>query len=733
MNDWLTAREIASEALPDMPNTERGVQLVAERSAWNNHPSYARRRKGRGGGQEYHYRILPTLAQIAYVQKHMTVGAEPVEPKTVMVDTPLLTGRAGEERDARLAILAAYERFSRGLNLSKQARVAIFTDKYEMGSIAVDAWVKDLIPSFGRRSLWRWLSVKETGRTETLGFDRSKSRAGTGVLDIACDGAVRDFILAWVALNPALAAEEICGYIEDEFGSDLPCGDGELKPLPSLRTVQHFIKALKASEKVVLTAVTNPDKYRSTMKLRGTGSYSWITRANQLWMIDASPGDAMLIDGRHSIYVCIDVATREVTATVTKTPRASAVGLLMRKAILRSGVCRMVKTDNGSDFVAVATQRLFLNLGIDAERSQAFTPEEKAFVERVIKTIQHKFFSQLPGYIGHSVAERKAIEERKSFADRLGEVETFEASLTAEELQVRLDDWLEHVYHQRKHGGLFGKTPAQAKAEMTDEIRRVDERALDMLLMPVPDRNGIRRMTAQGIKVDEAYYLCSSIMTGTDVFVRLDPIDMGKIYLFDLEDGRFLTEAICPKRSNINRAAFVKAQKEEFNAMVAERTRKIKSDVRKLQKSDSGIDRTLRLAKQKSEKRAADTANVIPLPKRETQHTTPEIAAALDAATADRPFVPVLTPEQAEMHARIERELSLQPIEAPAGATPIRKQETPAQRFQRWFEIDRRYRAGEKVEGELLIGLGEYKASHEWKVHFGLHESFGDQAPVLHP
>jgi hypothetical protein len=345
----------------------------------------------------------------------------------------------------------------------------------------------------------------------------------------------------------------------------------------------------------------------------------------------------------------------------------------MRKAVLRSGVCKMVKTDNGSDFVAHETQRLFLNLGIDPERSEKFTPEEKAFVERAIKTVQHKLFTQLPGYIGHSVAERKAIEDRKSFADRLGHntIETFSVSLTAEELQQKIDDWLEYKYHHDEHAGLFGKSPAQAVQEKTDEIRRVDERALDVLLMSVPGKDGIRRMTAQGIKLDSNYYLCGSIMPGTDVFVRLDPIDMGKVYLFDLETGRFLDEAICPKLSNIDRPAFVKAKKEEFNSMVSERTRAIKADVRALQKGPSGIDRTIRLAKRKAAERAEANANVIELPKREVAHETPALAAARDAA-ASSDKINLLQPRalegrMAELMAQVEADLAPQ---AGAGQRP---------------------------------------------------------------
>jgi putative transposase len=57
MKEWLTAREIAAENLPEMPDTERGVQLTADRLGWNDHP-FALTRQGRGGGMEYRYLIL---------------------------------------------------------------------------------------------------------------------------------------------------------------------------------------------------------------------------------------------------------------------------------------------------------------------------------------------------------------------------------------------------------------------------------------------------------------------------------------------------------------------------------------------------------------------------------------------------------------------------------------------------------------------------------------------------
>ncbi len=145
--------------------------------------------------------------------------------------------------------------------------------------------------------------------------------------------------------------------------------------------------------------------------------------------------------------------------------------LMIRKSVLKWGVARIIKTDNGSDFVAVATKQLFEHLDIDVDVSDAFSPEQKGHVERMIRTFQHEVGPQLPGYIGHSVAERKAIEGRRGFADRLGadEREVFEVALTAEQLQAHIDDWLDYVYHEREHGGLDKRTPnaVAARARMS--------------------------------------------------------------------------------------------------------------------------------------------------------------------------------------------------------------------------------------------------------------------------
>lgn len=94
---------------------------------------------------------------------------------------------------------------------------------------------------------------------------------------------------------------------------------------------------------------------------------------------------------------------------------------MIRKGILTWGVPAAIKSDNGSDFVSYRFQQALLSLGIEHRVCTPFTPEAKPHVERVIGTMQRDLMPMLPGFVGHSVADRKKIEARKTFAARLGE------------------------------------------------------------------------------------------------------------------------------------------------------------------------------------------------------------------------------------------------------------------------------------------------------------------------
>ncbi len=716
MKEWLTPLEIADAGLADMPSTKRGVSMLAEREGWNEHPVYARKRAGRGGGMEYSYRILPSLAQIQWTQRYMVVGA-PEEP-TGAIDAgdeeeDQLSGRAQRERDAKLAIVAAFENWSRGQPLRFMARVHLFTLKYCMGTLAVEPWLKEAKPHFGERSLIRWYTTKKAGRTANLAVDRGAARKGTGTLDTANEGKVRAFVLALLAQNAHLSALHIRDVCRDEFGDTIMTRGGS-KPMPPVRAFQRLIATLKSEHQVELTKLRNPDLYRSTMAPSGTGTFRHVTEPSTFWMIDASPVDALCIDGRYTIYVCIDVASRDKVLLLSRTPRASAVGLLLRKSILMLGISTAglsIKTDNGSDFAAIATKRLCTALGIELQFSDAYSPEQKGHVERAIRTFQHDMATTLPGYVGHSVADRTEIENRRSFAKRRQETEheTFEVSLTGPELQAYVDRWVETERH-RSRDALKGRSPFQMTVAARTPIRKIDERALDVLLMPVAGKDGQRTVTKFGIRIDGRHYGTPSILPGAQVFVRMDPLDMGRVYAFTPDGAQFLGEGVCPELAGIDPAKYYAELRAAQAELIEGTNRQVKADMKAIAKGPAIIERVLRV-------RERDLPNVIAMPRRREDQSTPQIDAAIEAAS-DTPAAAAVAPATPPQSV---------PAEAPL-ATNVRKlraEETPHQRFARALDVDRRMKAGEPVDAAEAHWLGSYQLQSEYRSLMDFYEQSG--------
>lgn len=725
MREWLTAQEIADERLPQMPMTKRGVNELVEREGWNEDAFAARRRAGRGGGMEYHIRLLPTVARVAYHARHIVVGS-PAMPAAAN-DEPAkivpvkVSGRAALERDARLAIVAQFERFRKGSGLRLEQALQIFCDDWKLGRIRVDDWVSDVVPRVSKGSLKRWASKKRNGGS--LAVDRGLARKGTGVLDTAEGGEVRAFVLGLIAHQPHLSADHVRDQVRSQFGDALKVvskGQQKTVPVPPIRAFQRLIAVLKETEKVVLTKLTNPDLFRSTMKLAGTGTMRHVTKPNMHWQIDASPVDALCTDGRHSVYLCIDIATRRIILMLSKTPRASAVALLIRKAILTWGVPDEIKTDNGSDFTARATKRLLeSDLGIDVITSDAFSPEQKGFVERVIGSFQRAATALVDGFIGHSVADRKAIESRRSFAQRLGEddANTFAVQCTAAEMQEHFDAWAELKYQHRPHAGLKGRTPFEVAASAAYTIRRVDERALDMLLAPIAGGDGTRVMTKLGIRVDNFHYLTGSILPGTRVLVRHDPFDAGRIHLFGVDDESYLGEAICAEIAGIDPAAFVQAQREVQADILREKTREIEKVRRGLRNGPSLIARA-------REVWLRDQPNVVALPKPEAPYVTPAIAAALEVGERREAMPAPLEGRAAEIHEQVKADLAA-PVEAPSRPATVTTLDTPRMRFRRALELEARLAAGEEIATADALWLGGYQQTSEYRGERTVHDDLG--------
>jgi transposase InsO family protein len=698
VKSWLSAAEIAALALPGMPVTESGVWRAAKRGCWSGRP-----RAGNGGGVEYALDILPAEARVAYVGRHLDgieVPASITRDADAEPDADTLNGAATEARDARLAVLAAAGRFAAEANVGSKRADRHFCDLYNAGTVTIANWIRAKVKAVTPRTLARWRSHQRSGRTAKLAVDRAASRRNSGVLDRANGGEVKTYILALLAKQPQLTAHHVRDLVADRFPS-LTIGARAL-PLPPVRTFQYALKAWRHLYRNELKRAHDPDGYKSTVRFAARVARP-ADRLNQLWQIDASPADVLTTDGRYSIYICEDIFSRRLVGIVSKTARSSAVGLTLRKAILAWGVPESIRTDNGSDFVSRETERLLAALGIEHITARPFAPEQKGHVERAIGTMQRDLMRTLPGFVGHSVAERKVIEGRKSFARRLGQDagDAFEVALSAVELQQRLDDWCADIYGRRAHGGLGNRSPFEVAASASGAIQRVDIRALDMLLMPVA---GTRIVTKSGLRIDGAYYI-GALDVGAEVMVRMDPADLGRVCVYDCDGNTFLGEAVCPDLAGIEPAAFIAAKRAE---------QKRREDValaplRKVRIHAADIAPAIHRQALKN------AGALVEFPKRSEAHETPAIAAARAAADGGD-LAAVHSAEVVALHAQLLSEAA-----SPA-VIPLRTEETEHQLWNRAREMEAALERGEHVPADDLLWLGGFRLG---PVYRGFAETYG--------
>lgn len=726
MKQWWTLPELAARALPGLPGTKQGLAKYAVNAGWakatrpDGSPA-ARKRQGRGGGTEFHVSLLPVSVKAALGSEH---AASAHGGDIVIPELPARTAAGAVVRDARIAILEAANRHREATGLPQNEADEAFATAYNAGQVAVDLAVKCTIKSISRRSLYRWRDAVRSGDAAAIAA-RQGRRAGASTLDIANDGQVAAIIGAMLVNNPLFTAEHVRRYIDAKFSAGLDV-DGELVPVPSIAAFRRHIAEFRAEHKVALTKLTDPDAFKSRYRIAGLSRHAHVERLNQTWQIDASPADALCLDGRWSIYVCVDVWSRRALGYVSRTPRAAAVQLLVRKAILAWGVPETIESDNGSDFAARTTQALLAALGVKHHRCDPYSPEQKGIVERTIGTMQHDLSRMLPGFIGHSVADRKSIEARRSFAARLGldDAKAFAVELTGAELQLYLDRWCEHHYGTRSHSGLQGATPFAKAATFAGRLRRVEsDRALDVLLMDVADGGGVRTVGKQGIRVGGQIFLAPTIRVGDKVLVRLDPQDLGRAYCFSPDGTQFLGEAMCPEAIGVDRAAAVAEARAQQKRMIDEQTAAIRAEAKKIKPRDV-IDTVLRASGEKAGK-------IVSFPKPSDTHSTPALEAAAEAAPrGGAPRQAKLTDEQREKHKAMvaafesgepAKVVALKPAGKPDAVTDKKE------RYRQWLALNARDQAGEPLSDDERRHLSVYPTTSEYRAVAAMVADFGPE------
>lgn len=152
MREWLTTTELAAARLPGLPTTQRGVEGLAKTQGWR-HTAMARKRPGKGGGWEYHIRLLPAAAQARWA---------------IQEAAPVALDEAARERKA--ALWARFGALSKTHKEVCEARLAVLARYMDLRSCGVSAHVAaenaGTAHGVSRASVFNWL-----GRVE--GHDRA--------------------------------------------------------------------------------------------------------------------------------------------------------------------------------------------------------------------------------------------------------------------------------------------------------------------------------------------------------------------------------------------------------------------------------------------------------------------------------------------------------------------------------------------------------------------------------
>lgn len=680
--DWLSPQQLTG--LPGMPTTVQGVRYKARTEV------YRTRNNPDGRGTQIHISSLPeeTQAHLAAEAVNSAAAETPefaagkaiaermakrkelsAEMQQQLLEDGAaqlmkLSGKARLRAECKLTILGNWHEYLQPwiLQRKKTEGEHAFADDYNGRVLELSDEVYRTIERISWNNARRWQKVLEEQGAAALAGRYTPAQKSV----IEEQPEMQELCLGMLHHQPDIKATNLQKVIRSQ---------GELKgkdwKVPSVSAVQRWLTSFEKANPLLMHQLRDPDGFKNRRQVAWGKADEGITRINQLWELDSTPSDVLLTDGRYMIIGGIDVHSRRPFVVVHPTSSAEGVCLLLRRGILNLGLPEGVKTDNGKDYVSKRVVSVLSSLAIRHERTKPFSGDEKPHIERFFKTWAHGISKLLPGYGGHNVAERQKIRARRSFADRIlkkGQ-QDIEVSMSSRELQAAIDDWIEHEYMHEKHNSL-GCTPFQKWHAKRATIRTLsNERALDLLLSPVPASGGapagVRSVTkGAGIGVLGFDYMAPELgpWIGEKVFCSWDPADIARLYVFEPNEMAFIGVAICPQLAGheLSLAELSKAAKAQQKAATADQKEVMRKAGRKVQIEDVARD-VVEASKRRN-------GSLIGLPHREEAADTVGIQGAHQAANYQRE-TPTIS--KADFERRRAEQLAVdQAVEAARNAKP---------------------------------------------------------------
>ncbi|WP_336973446.1 Mu transposase C-terminal domain-containing protein [Sphingobium aromaticiconvertens] len=344
--------------------------------------------------------------------------------------------------------------------------------------------------------------------------------------------------------------------------------------LPPLRMLQRHIRKIEDQQRVLLTAIRDPDRFKSRYRPSLGRMDATVSYAHEMWEIDTTKADVMCTDGRKAILGIIDRWSRRARFMVVESESAQSVRRMLVSTIMAWGVMpAILKVDNGSGFINTSIGSALDTLGIVLEPCLPGTPEDKPHVERLFGTFNRGRASLLKGFIGHNVAQAQQL--RAAAKKKTGRA-VIEPGIDSTELQRILDAWVDGEYHQRTHGSLkmspmekWQRSPTPARAAPPENLLKIALSAFATTAI----------VGKRGVRWKNGRYWSPALVAHMDkpVTLRRDEDDLGALFVFDA-DGNYIDTAVNAARSGMAEQQFAMAARHQMtthmNAAKAELRKK---------------------------------------------------------------------------------------------------------------------------------------------------------------
>lgn len=697
--EWWTAEELAASCLPDVASTRQGVEATAKRLSWREHPQFARRRQGRGGGWEYSWKLLPSRAQQALLKA--ASGPAPAAPSPDR-------GEVWAWFDGLPETVKATARRRRRVVQEVEALVFAMGKHLAVHSIATSEGVAP-------RSIWTWFErIEGVERADWLAYLAPRHRAAPA--------RPKEAVIEpefWELLKGDYLRLEGPSFAS-AFRRQVKIAEARGWTAPNERTVRRRMNDIPRVTRVYAreglagleTCFPPQTRDRSQMvALEGVNA-----DCHKIDVFVAWPGVEKPM--RPQIIAFQDLYSNKLLSwRVDRDPNKVAVMSAFGEMIETWGIPRHCTFDNGREFAnkwltgGTATRFRFKvreddplgvlpQMGIEVHWARPRHGQSKP-IERAFRDLADSV-ARDPRFAGAYVGNRPDAKP-ENYMSRAIPLDEFMRVLAEgiEDHNARAGRLTDTA-----RGGSFDQAFAESYAKAP--IRKATEEQRRLWLMGQQVVKLHARHGQATLLGGEYWSDWMSEFSGQRVVARFDPEDLhAGLYLYGL-DGAFLGYA----------GAKVKA--EFYDLASAQAHAKDQARRRREQR------RLLDAVRPRS---AADVAAALDAIPRASEAAPLEAKVVQLAQLAQRSRGPLIerplpqveeTAEQAERHSAFVVDFRAA-VEAPAEV-----EETSADRFRRALAIEARSEAGEPVGGAEADWLTIYRDTPEYRSHRVLYDEWGE-------